>query len=201
MHVTDPYQYPQPGDQQYPGQQPGYPQGQPAYPAQQPGYPQGGYSAPPAYPAAQGYPAQQSYPAQPVGSAGAAAIALTLKWFPLAWIFGLLKPKVVIDGVEQRLPWGRHVIPVQPGQHHLHVHVPYFLPKQFGKADLPLVLGPGQMAEVEYRTPLYVFQRGALGPAPQKYPGMVAFWIFLGLAVLLCGCQVLSAIVQAGTGS
>lgn len=59
----------QPGQQQYPQQQPGYPAQQPGYPAQQPGYP----PAQPGYPAttpapAPGYPAAPASPAPATGA-------------------------------------------------------------------------------------------------------------------------------------
>jgi hypothetical protein len=126
----------------------------------------------------------------PAGGAGS-AIALTLKYMPLAFMFGLFKPVVEINGRPAGVrAWGRQVIPVPPGQYHLHIHVAYLLPSRIGNADIPLALGPGQTAELEYRAPTIAFLNGALGAPPQKYPGMVASYILMAvsLLILLCVC-------------
>jgi hypothetical protein len=164
--VTDPYQYPQSGG---PGQASG--------PPQQGGYPQG-------YPQQGGY--QQGYPQQ----GGQAAIALTTKYFPLAFMLGLFKPKVSIDGYEFTGSWGRSVIPVTPGQHNVQVHIPYFLPPRLGPADAPVMVHPGQTLELEYRAPLIAFISGSLGTPPQKYNGATAMIIIgvITFILMLCAC-------------
>lgn len=121
---------------------------------------------------------------------GGGAIAVTLKYNPLAFILGLFKPKVLINGQEAATGWGRKVLPVPPGQYHLHVHVPYLLPPQVGPADLGVNVHPGQTVELEYRAPMINFMKGALGTPPQKYPGMTASIILLAvmLVFILCVC-------------
>ncbi|HKT03893.1 MAG TPA: hypothetical protein VJT31_30550 [Rugosimonospora sp.] len=133
---------------------------------------------------------------QPAGNGS--AIALTTKFFPLAFIFFFIKPFVSLNG--QQLPqsgWGRTVIPVPPGQHQLHVHTPYFLPPQLGPADLTVPVAPGQTVELEYRAPAFAFSPGALGAPPQKYNGMWVTWVALGLVALIiiccCGASILNA--------
>jgi hypothetical protein len=126
----------------------------------------------------------------PAGNAGG-AIALTLKYMPLAFMFGLFKPVVELNGHPAGVrSWGPQVIPVPPGQYHLHVHVPYLLPSKIGSADVPLYVAPGQTAELEYRAPTIAFLNGALGAPPQKYPGIIASYILMAvsLVILLCVC-------------
>ncbi len=138
------------------------------YPPQPPGY---------------GYP-----PPQP---GNGSAIAITTKFFPLSFFFFFTKPNIVIDG--QQVPqtnWGRMVIPVPPGQHHVHVHTPYLLPSRVGPADLVVNVPPGPPVELEYRTPMWAFSAGSLGTPPQKYNGMWVLWISLAIVILaiLCCC-------------
>lgn len=127
---------------------------------------------------------QPGYPPQ------GTAIALTLKYNPLAFLLGLFKPRVEINGHQVQAGWNRTVLPVQPGQYHVHVHVPYLLPPRIGVADQGVTVHPGQTVELEYRAPMIAFLGGALGPPPQKYPGMVASIILLAvsLLILLCVC-------------
>ncbi len=140
------------------------------------------------------------YPGQPYpGGAAGSAIALTTKFFPTALVFYLVKPSIALNG--QPVPgvkWGRVVLPVQPGQHHLHVHTPYFLPSRIGPVDVPVAVAPGQTVELEYRTPVVVWAQGSLGPPPQKYNGVWLMWVLLGLFALALLCCIGSAVINAG---
>jgi hypothetical protein len=202
--------YPQPGyppaGYQQPGQQggyqqPGYPQasyeqpGQPGYPQQpgQPaGYPQGGYQQQPGYQQQGGYQQpgyqQAGYPPAGYPPGGGATIAVTTKFFPLGFLLYFFKPNITVDGQPTTGVWGRNTVPVAPGAHQVHVHVPYFLPPKVGPADVMVNVAPGQTAELEYRAPVIVFARGALGPPPQKYPAMWLNWVLLAIVLLVIVC-------------
>jgi hypothetical protein len=139
-------------------------------------------------------PGQQ--PPQQEGS----AIAVTAKFMPMAFFFFFVKPVVEIDGYRVPAKWGRNVVPVPAGRHNVHVHTPYFLPSRVGPADQVVDVAPGQVAELEYRSPLIVFLQGAMGPPPQKYPGMaamIALYVVAGL-MLVCLCAT-SLIGSSGT--
>ncbi|WP_157441725.1 hypothetical protein [Actinoplanes awajinensis] len=191
-----PWGEPQPSGN--PAPQPGFPQAPPGIPPAQPAFPQ----APPAFPQApagfpqvhpdvpqaqpggyQGYydqqpPARPGYYQQPppgYPATGATAIAITMRYAPIAFLLGLFTPVLTVNGQPVPVAWKRPaVLPVGPGQYHVHAHVPYLIPTRIGKADLVVNIGPGQTADLEYRAPLIAFLRGALGPAPQRYPGMAA---------------------------
>jgi hypothetical protein len=135
-------------------------------------------------------PYQQPYPQQPPDPAGGQpAIAVTTKFLWLSWFFFFIKPKLFVNGHEVPAQWGRNVIPVQPGQHHLHVYLPYFLPPKVGPADLAVPVQPGQAVELEYRAPVWAFSKGSLGPPPQRYNGLgLMIGVSVGVLVLLCLC-------------
>jgi hypothetical protein len=140
-------------------------------------------------------PYYQNPPAQPGGS----AIAVTTKFIPLAFILYFFKPKVVLNGHE--LPqqgWGRQVIPVQPGQYHLEVYTPYFLPPKVGQSAVDVPVAPGQTVELEYKVPAVVFMKGSLGAPPQKYNGLWVLWVMLGVVGLFIVCCCLSAVLSNG---
>jgi hypothetical protein len=144
-------------------------------------------------------PYQQPYPQQlPDPSGGQPAIAVTTKFLWLSWFFFLIKPKIFLNGHEVAAQWGRNVIPVQPGQHHLHLYVPYFLPPKIGPADLAVPVQPGQTVELEYRAPVWTFSKGSLGPPPQKYHGVgILVGVTVGALVVLCLCCGLSVMASA----
>jgi hypothetical protein len=126
----------------------------------------------------------------PPGQQPGGAIALTLKYHPLAFLLTLFKPVVEVNGHPAANAWGRQVIPVPAGNYHVHVHIPYFLPPRMGPADLPVTVYPGQTVELEYRAPLGNFFKGALGAPPQKWPGAILQIILLAIVavILLCVC-------------
>jgi hypothetical protein len=95
------------------------------------------------------------------------------QFFPLAWVLFFVKPKIVVDGQEMQAPArGRTHLPASPGQHHVRVYVPYFLPPKLGPADATVDVRPGQVAELEYKAPMWAFSAGSLGVGPQKYNGV-----------------------------
>jgi hypothetical protein len=135
---------------------------------------------------------------------GGGAIAVTTKYFWAAFLLGLFKPEISINGQVAAKAWGRTVLPVPPGQYHVHVHVPYLLPSRIGSADVGITVQPGQTVEVEYRAPTIAFLNGAIGAPPQKYPGMIATYILLAVSavILLCVCGgVLLAALSNGSTS
>ncbi len=138
--------------------------------------------------------------AHPPQSNGGGAIAVTLKFNPLAFLLGLFKPQVELNGHQVQAGWGRTVVPVPPGQYHLHVHVPYLLPSRIGVADLPVTVYPGQTVELEYRAPMIAFMGGALGAPPQKYPGMGISIALLAVSLVLLLCICGGFVIAAASG-
>jgi hypothetical protein len=126
-------------------------------------------------------------------------ITVTARYFPLAFLLALVKPVLIIDGQPVRMGWNAPVlVPVTAGQHHVHIHTPYLLPRRMGKADLVVTAYPGRTVELEYKSPLVVFADGALGSPPQKYPGMAAFVILMVLTLVLAVCSVASGFSSLG---
>jgi hypothetical protein len=123
-------------------------------------------------------------------------IALTTKFNPLAFMLGLFKPVIEINGQRAANAWGRQVIPLQPGQYQVHVHVPYLW--RVGPADLPVNVYPGQLVELEYRAPLVAFIGGAMGAPPQKWPGLtltIIMFVIVGILFLcVCGGIIVAAL-------
>ena len=144
----------------------------------------------------QQYPPPPPPPSGPPG--GATAIAVTAKFFPLAWFFFFIKPKIFLNGQQVAATWGRTVIPVSPGQHQLNIHVPYFLPSEVGPAAMTVAVAPGQTVELEYRAPMWAFSPGSLGAPPQQYNGMLptiaVFLAAFGVLCVCCGVSLISAV-------
>jgi hypothetical protein len=171
-------QNPPPYRQPYgpPRQQYGPPPQQYGPPPQRYGPPPQQYAQPPA--PQQQYGATQQY-GQPQPGEG---IAINTQFFPLAWLFYFIKPKIFIDGQEMSpAGWGRTVVPARPGQHHVHVYTPYFLPPRLGPADAAVDVPAGRVVELEYKAPMWSFSPGSLGYPPQKYNGV---GITIALAVV-----------------
>lgn len=157
-YPVQPQPYPQQPYPPYPPQQQLHPsQPYPPYPQQQQPYPQW-------QPAPQGYGQQWQ---------AAEGIAVTTRYFPLNFRYAFTKPKILVDGHE--VPggaWGRTVVPLRPGQHHLHVYIPYLLPSKIGPAVAAVDVQPGRWTELEYKLPVFRFSKGSLGIPPQSYNGV-----------------------------
>lgn len=136
----------------------------------------------------------------PPAGPGGSAIALTAKYSWVTFVLGLFKVFVTINGHQVAARWGRTVIPVPPGQHHVHVHVPYLLPPRIGPADTVVPVHPGQVVEVEYRAPLIGWLGGSLGPVPQQWRGVGASiaLMVVPLVALLCVCGMFAFIGLIG---
>ena len=120
------------------------------------------------------------------------------QFFPLAWLLFFFKPKIAVDGQEMPVSgWGRTHLPARPGQHHVHVHVPYFLPPKLGQADATADVRPGQAAELEYKAPLWAFSAGSLGVGPQKYNGVGITLALVAIPFILLFLVILLTIVVA----
>ena len=187
-----PGSYPQ---QQYGTPQPGYGQqlqpgyGPPAggYPQQLGGYPQG---VPGGYPAPYGGPVAPQGAQFPPPPPGMGRLLVDTSYFPLAFILGLTGPTIAINGQPRPMRWGQVPIDLPPGQYHLHVHTRYIT--DLGPAEAVLPVTEGQTTPVFYRAPAVMFVKGALGPVPQKTPGMAATWIIFGVAALMVFLSTLS---------
>ncbi|HWS38992.1 MAG TPA: hypothetical protein VN408_40405 [Actinoplanes sp.] len=116
------------------------------------------------------------------------AIAVTMRYHWLAFLIGLFQPYLGINGHRVKAGWGRTVIPMPPGQHHVHAHVPYLIPPRIGPADTVVPVYAGQVVEVEYRAPMIAWLGGTIGPPPQRFRGQAAAVALMTvpLAVLLC---------------
>jgi hypothetical protein len=113
-------------------------------------------------------------------------IAVTTGYSPLAWAFAMVKPKIVVNGAEMPTSgWGRTVVPAPPGQYHVHVHTPYFLPSRVGPADISVNVAPGHLVELEYKAPVWTFSAGSLGPPPQSYNGQTAMIVVTIVALVV----------------
>lgn len=120
------------------------------------------------------------------------------QFFPLAWLLFFFKPKIAVDGQEMPVSgWGRTHLPAGAGQHHVHVHVPYFLPSKLGQADATADVRPGQVAELEYKAPLWAFSAGSLGVGPQKYNGVGITLALVAIPFILLFLVILLTIVVA----
>ncbi|WP_459548812.1 hypothetical protein [Nocardia sp. X0981] len=183
------------GQPQYPGGpqggQPGYgmpPQGQPPQggfgpPGGQPQYASGPYAQPPAQ---YGQPGPGGQPGQPAPN-DPPGLTVHCSYTPMAFLLAITKPKILVNG--QQVPntrWGVNHVPVGAGNYQVRVTTPWLF--DMGPAEVPVQVQPGQAVRYYYRTPALIFLNGAIGPVPQKTPGMVVMyviWAFVALIFLL----------------
>ncbi|WP_245669470.1 hypothetical protein [Nocardia speluncae] len=176
----------------------GQPPGQPQFPSSpqpqpvgQPPFQSGPYSQPVGQPQAQfgpgGQPGQYGQqPGQPAPN-DPPGITVDCSYTPMAFLLAITKPKILVNG--QQVPntrWGANHIPVGAGNYHVRVATPWLF--DMGPAETPVPVQPGQAVRCYYRTPAIIFMNGAIGPVPQKTPGIVVMyvlWAFVALMFVL----------------
>ena len=124
------------------------------------------------------YPQSQPHPA-PMGQ-----LVLNLRKPQGPFSASIISPRATIDGYPAPVRWEQNAFPVTPGPHHVHVAASYLW--QYGPADQPVTIYPGQSVEVHYSPPAVTLGvRGRIGFAPQPVAGMAAVWVILGIPVLV----------------
>jgi hypothetical protein len=143
-------------------------------------------------------PPSQPAPGTP---AGESAIAVTTKWYWETPYHRLLTPRVRVSGREYRSPWGRRtVIPVPPGLRHVEVELPNLF-WRFATAYRAVAVSPGQVVELEYRTPVFWAADGALGPPPQRHPGLRLYTVLkIGFLAALLVIVLVATVISKVSG-
>jgi hypothetical protein len=102
---------------------------------------------------------------------------------PMAFIFALTGPKVTLNGQPTSIRWGQTPFDLPAGNYHVRVCTRYL--GEFGPAELPVAVYPGQLTTVYYRPPATVGMKGSLGFSPQKTRGMSAVMAINVIVVIL----------------
>jgi hypothetical protein len=80
----------------------------------------------------------------------------------LQFLLFFFKPTISIDGGEpQKNSWGESTHTVSPGQHTVHIEIPYIFTK-VAKADATVDVAADQTVTVNYRAPLIVTMKGKI---------------------------------------
>jgi hypothetical protein len=100
-------------------------------------------------------------PPPPGGGVQQSAIVVKTRVFPLAFLLYLFKTLVTVDGTTWTLPWGEHTFPVAPGTHQVGIAFKYIFGPT-GANQATVQVAPGQVVQVDYRSPFIVFMKGKL---------------------------------------
>ena len=80
----------------------------------------------------------------------------------LQWVFFIFKPTISIDGGEPtKHGWGESTHSVAPGQHTVHIEIPYIFMK-VAKATETVNVSANETVAMTYRPPLLVLMKGKL---------------------------------------
>jgi hypothetical protein len=102
---------------------------------------------------------------------------------PMAFMLGLTGPRVTINGQPASVKWGQAPFDLPAGNYHLRVSTRYL--GDFGPAELPVAVYPGQLVTVYYRPPATIGMKGSLGFQPQKTRGMSTIMVIQVVVILL----------------
>ncbi len=93
-------------------------------------------------------------------------IEIETKYFVLAFLLALFKPKATIDGYEVPIQWGITAVPVEPGRRQVEVWLPYAFLTHMGRNGTVVDLAPGQAVRVRWNAPWLVFLKGKITVLP-----------------------------------
>lgn len=102
---------------------------------------------------------------------------------PMAFMLAFTGPKVTINGQPASVKWGQAPFDLPAGNYHVRVSARYL--GDFGPAELPVAVYPGQLTTVYYRPPATIGMKGSLGFQPQKTRGMSAIMVLNVIAVVI----------------
>jgi hypothetical protein len=100
------------------------------------------------------------------------AIQVDTSYPALAFLLGVFKTRVAINGQRYELPWGTHTFPVGEGRHDVRVSFKYLLPSDAGGNEVEVDVQPGQTVRVRYRAPWLVFLKGKIQVEAGKSPSV-----------------------------
>lgn len=91
-----------------------------------------------------------------------AFVEFDLGFFPLMWILYLVTPSLSINGIVNRLPWGKHPMQLPPGRYMFQAWYPYLFTSQTSMGQLMIDLMPGASYKIKYRPAWLVFLGGSM---------------------------------------
>jgi hypothetical protein len=102
--------------------------------------------------------------------ANSGTLEIKTGFFPLAFFLFFCTPRIEIDGVVHRRPWGRSKFDVPPGNHRVKIYFHYLFKPECGANEIDVTVGDGQVASIKYWMPPWMFARGSLKVEPQLPP-------------------------------
>ena len=107
----------------------------------------------------------------------------------------MLTPSVHINGHQVPASYGSNTYPLPPGRHHVAIHCQWM--RQYGQAQMPVDIAPGQPTPLFYRAPLHQFTTGSIGHEKQKAKGKGCLFTMLGFFVVLIALIVAAALASS----
>jgi hypothetical protein len=101
----------------------------------------------------------------------------------MAFMLAFTGPRVTINGQPASVRWGTAPFDLPAGNHHVRVSTRYL--GDFGPAELPVTIYPGQQTTVYYRPPAAIGMKGSIGFAPQQTRGMSAIMVINVIAIVI----------------
>lgn len=122
-------------------------------------------------------------PQPPYGGPPMGRLVVHTSYNKMAFLFAITGPKVMINGQPASVRWGEAPFDLPAGNYHLRVSTRYL--GDFGPAELPVAVYPGQQTTVYYRPPAAIGMKGGIGFQPQQTRGMTAAVVIQVIAIVL----------------
>jgi len=88
-------------------------------------------------------------------------VSVKTGFFPLAFLLYLCKPRIEIDGIVHKVPWGTHFFPLTPGRHIIKIYTIY-IGSRIGTNSIDIVVEEGVTDKIKYRMPPLIILKGSI---------------------------------------
>lgn len=91
-----------------------------------------------------------------------ATLQITTSYSPFAFIYGLFKPNIVLNGRLEKRPWGTQSFELPVGSYRVEISYPWLFNSECGKNSVEVTLQPGGTARVKYRAGMIRYLPGKI---------------------------------------
>ncbi|PYS20746.1 MAG: hypothetical protein DMF72_20030 [Acidobacteria bacterium] len=96
-------------------------------------------------------------------------LEIETSFFPLSFFLYLCTPTIVIDGVANRRPWGKHNFQLEPGMHNVKIFFHYLFMSTCGFNQMNIVVQPNCVHRIKYEMGIFMFSPGTIREVPPPY--------------------------------
>jgi hypothetical protein len=89
-------------------------------------------------------------------------ITINVNYSPLAFIFALCTPVIVINGEKNSRSWGSNYFELPPNDYLIEIYAPYLMFRKCGANNIRISLREGEQRQINFKMPLTTLSKGSI---------------------------------------